>query len=178
MNQLIRQRSFLFYYKELSYKQFVYFVYHEMKYLIYQCSERVNMVFVKFQSFEPLDGYIIHNCLFLIFFKWLSIRMIFYTSSQTSVVTTRRVLERLAVHHFSQRAAWKLLKGAYILSCYCHMLIFYNIIRKCNFYRLCQISQSPRCAKLTGECHFILIFSVSAKQHLEVSYVLLCFTTM
>ncbi|KAI7737376.1 hypothetical protein M8C21_020323 [Ambrosia artemisiifolia] len=29
---------------------------------------------------------------------------------ETSVVTTRRVLERLAVHHFSQRAAWKLLK--------------------------------------------------------------------
>ncbi|KAJ0751369.1 hypothetical protein HanLR1_Chr05g0192721 [Helianthus annuus] len=26
------------------------------------------------------------------------------------MVTTRRVLERLAVHHFSQRAAWKLLK--------------------------------------------------------------------
>ncbi|KAD4386099.1 hypothetical protein E3N88_26268 [Mikania micrantha] len=31
---------------------------------------------------------------------------------ETSVVTTRRVLERLAVHHFSQRAAWKLLKDA------------------------------------------------------------------
>ncbi|XP_071702632.1 uncharacterized protein [Rutidosis leptorrhynchoides] len=29
---------------------------------------------------------------------------------ETSVVTTRRVLERLAVHHLSQRAAWKLLK--------------------------------------------------------------------
>ncbi|XP_076897590.1 uncharacterized protein LOC143550929 [Bidens hawaiensis] len=29
---------------------------------------------------------------------------------ETSVVTTRHVLERLAVHHFSQRAAWKLLK--------------------------------------------------------------------
>ncbi|KAK9072244.1 hypothetical protein SSX86_008677 [Deinandra increscens subsp. villosa] len=29
---------------------------------------------------------------------------------ETSVVTTRRVLERLVVHHFSQRAAWKLLK--------------------------------------------------------------------
>lgn len=29
---------------------------------------------------------------------------------ETSVVTTRRVLERLAVYHFSQRAAWKLLK--------------------------------------------------------------------
>lgn len=29
---------------------------------------------------------------------------------ETSVVTTRRILERLAVHHFSQRAAWKLLK--------------------------------------------------------------------
>ncbi|XP_076922128.1 uncharacterized protein LOC143583802 [Bidens hawaiensis] len=29
---------------------------------------------------------------------------------ETSVVTTRRVLERLAIHHFSQRAAWKLLK--------------------------------------------------------------------
>lgn len=30
---------------------------------------------------------------------------------QTSVVTTRRVLERLAVHYVSQRMAWKLLKG-------------------------------------------------------------------
>ncbi|KAK1406952.1 hypothetical protein QVD17_38562 [Tagetes erecta] len=29
---------------------------------------------------------------------------------ETSVVTTRRVLERLAVHHCSQRVAWKLLK--------------------------------------------------------------------
>nr|GEW11969.1 hypothetical protein [Tanacetum cinerariifolium] len=29
---------------------------------------------------------------------------------ETSVVTTRRVLERLAVHHLSQRAAWKLIK--------------------------------------------------------------------
>lgn len=29
---------------------------------------------------------------------------------ETSVVTTRRVLERVAVYHFSQRAAWKLLK--------------------------------------------------------------------
>ncbi|KAJ0578804.1 hypothetical protein HanIR_Chr05g0251931 [Helianthus annuus] len=29
---------------------------------------------------------------------------------ETSMVTTRRVLERLAVHRFSQRAAWKLLK--------------------------------------------------------------------
>nr|GEU30177.1 uncharacterized protein [Tanacetum cinerariifolium] len=29
---------------------------------------------------------------------------------ETSVVTTRRVLERFAVHYFSQRAAWKLLK--------------------------------------------------------------------
>uniref|UniRef100_A0A6N2MK58 Uncharacterized protein n=1 Tax=Salix viminalis TaxID=40686 RepID=A0A6N2MK58_SALVM len=29
---------------------------------------------------------------------------------ETTVVTTRRVLERLAVHHISQRMAWKLLK--------------------------------------------------------------------
>ncbi|XP_042012805.1 uncharacterized protein LOC121761223 isoform X3 [Salvia splendens] len=30
---------------------------------------------------------------------------------ETSVVTTRRILERLAVHYASQRIAWKLLKG-------------------------------------------------------------------
>lgn len=32
---------------------------------------------------------------------------------QTTVVTTRRVLERIAVHYASQRMAWKLLKGKY-----------------------------------------------------------------
>ena len=30
---------------------------------------------------------------------------------QTSIVTTRRVLERIVVRHVSQRTAWKLLKG-------------------------------------------------------------------
>lgn len=30
---------------------------------------------------------------------------------QTTVVTTRRVLERLVVHYVSHRVAWKLLKG-------------------------------------------------------------------
>lgn len=37
---------------------------------------------------------------------WLSVSMF-----QTSIVTTRRMLERLAVHYASQRMAWKLLKG-------------------------------------------------------------------
>jgi hypothetical protein len=32
-------------------------------------------------------------------------------SFQSSIVTTRRVLERIAVRHVSQRTAWKLLKG-------------------------------------------------------------------
>lgn len=31
---------------------------------------------------------------------------------QTTVVTTRRILERLAVCYVSQRTAWKLVKGA------------------------------------------------------------------
>jgi uncharacterized membrane protein len=30
---------------------------------------------------------------------------------QTSIVTTRRVFERIVVRHVSQRTAWKLLKG-------------------------------------------------------------------
>nr|GEY83217.1 protein SYM-1 like [Tanacetum cinerariifolium] len=33
---------------------------------------------------------------------------------ETSVVTTRRVLERFAVHYFCQRAAWKLLKEQHL----------------------------------------------------------------
>lgn len=33
---------------------------------------------------------------------------------QTTVVTTRRVLERLAISYVSQRMAWKLLKGNFI----------------------------------------------------------------
>ncbi|GFP92091.1 hypothetical protein PHJA_001353200 [Phtheirospermum japonicum] len=33
---------------------------------------------------------------------------------ETSVITTRRVLERLAVHYVSQRMAWKLLKGHFL----------------------------------------------------------------
>ncbi|XP_071694323.1 uncharacterized protein [Rutidosis leptorrhynchoides] len=41
--------------------------------------------------------------------SWL-IYIFFFFVLQTSVVTTRRVLERLAVQHFSQRTAWKLLK--------------------------------------------------------------------
>lgn len=37
----------------------------------------------------------------------------FYSMSQSAIVTTRRVLERLVVSYFSQRMAWKLLKGIY-----------------------------------------------------------------
>ncbi|XP_058081388.1 uncharacterized protein LOC131229441 isoform X2 [Magnolia sinica] len=33
---------------------------------------------------------------------------------ETTVVTTRRVLERLALHYVSQRVAWKLLKGHFL----------------------------------------------------------------
>ncbi|KAJ8429453.1 hypothetical protein Cgig2_015305 [Carnegiea gigantea] len=36
----------------------------------------------------------------------------FYLMSQSAIVTTRRVLERLVVSYFSQRMAWKLLKDA------------------------------------------------------------------
>lgn len=48
------------------------------------------------------------------FFCW--IRSICYLhivvfTFQTSIVTTRRVLERIVVRHVSQRTAWKLLKG-------------------------------------------------------------------
>ena len=35
--------------------------------------------------------------------------------SQTTVVTTRRILERIVVHYVSQRMAWKLLKGIFSL---------------------------------------------------------------
>ncbi|PWA81063.1 hypothetical protein CTI12_AA191180 [Artemisia annua] len=38
----------------------------------------------------------------------------FVVRLKTSVVTTRRVLERLAVHHLSQRAAWKLIKAQFL----------------------------------------------------------------
>ena len=44
-------------------------------------------------------------------------------TSQTTVVTTRRVLERLAVIYVSQRMAWKLLKGTFYPSFFKVMVV-------------------------------------------------------
>lgn len=38
---------------------------------------------------------------------------VFSMPLQSTVMTTRRILERIAVHHVSRRMAWKILKGNY-----------------------------------------------------------------
>ena len=61
---------------------------------------------------------------------------------QTSIVTTRRVLERIVVRHVSQRTAWKLLKGnkasLIFLSCpnLWHLMSFLHISKYCAMHRL------------------------------------------
>lgn len=46
-----------------------------------------------------------------------------FDASQTTVVTTRRVLERLAFIYVSQRMAWKLLKGTFCPSFHKVMMV-------------------------------------------------------
>lgn len=79
--------------------------------------------------------------------------------------TTRRILERLAVHHISQRMAWKLLKGIFL---YYPMVVHMVSKSLILFLTILQMFPSLPFARLGGECRLTHYVSVFAKPLLEV----------
>lgn len=91
---------------------------------------------------------------------------------QSTVLTTRRILERLAVHYISQRMAWKLLKGilhSIMLKIRVLWIMLLTNNQPNNINQPVQMFQNQPRARLRGECQLQYTFSALAEQPSEVT---------